>query len=103
MRELAVQAISDSNTANDRAALNNEYKQLSEEVQRIAENTQWNGQNILDGARTNTVFQVGANASQTIAVNFGDLATNNVIGAATNNGSALVTISLTENGVAKAI
>ena len=78
MRELAVQAISDSNTSNDRAALNNEYKQLSEEVQRIAENTQWNGQNILDGARTNTVFQVGANASQTIAVNFGDLATNNL-------------------------
>ena len=83
MRELAVQAISDSNTANDRAALNNEYKQLSEEVQRIAENTQWNGQNILDGARTNTVFQVGANASQTITVNFGDLATNNVTGSVT--------------------
>ena len=31
MRELAVQAISDSNTSNDRAALNNEYKQLSED------------------------------------------------------------------------
>ena len=103
MRELAVQAISDSNTSNDRVALNNEFKQLSSEVKRIAENTQWNGQNILDGARTSTVFQVGANASQTITVNFGDLATNNVIGAATNNGSALVTISLTENGVAKAI
>jgi flagellin len=103
MRELAVQAISDSNTSSDRAALNNEYKQLSEEVQRIAENTQWNGQNILDGARTNTVFQVGANASQTIAVNFGDLATNNITGTVTNNGSALVTISLTENGTAKTI
>ena len=103
MRELAVQAISDSNTSNDRVALNNEYKQLSEEVQRIAENTQWNGQNILDGARTNTVFQVGANASQTIAVNFGDLATNNITGTVTNNGSALVTISLTENGTAKTI
>ena len=48
MRELAVQAISDSNTANDRSALNNEYKQLSAEVQRIGENTQWNGTNILD-------------------------------------------------------
>ena len=78
MRELAVQAISDSNTASDRTALNNEYKQLSAEVQRIAENTQWNGTNILDGSRTSTTFQIGANASQTIAVNFGDLATNNV-------------------------
>ena len=77
MRELAVQAISDSNTTADRTALNNEYKQLSNEVKRVAENTQWNGTNILDGARTQTTFQIGANASQTIAVNFGDLATNN--------------------------
>ena len=68
MRELAVQAISDSNTASDRTALNNEYKQLSQEVQRVAENTQWNGTNILDGARTQTAFQIGANASQTISV-----------------------------------
>ena len=78
MRELAVQSISDSNTDNDRAALNNEFKQLSSEVKRIAENTQWNGTNILDGARTNSVFQIGANANQTIAVNFGDLSTDNV-------------------------
>ncbi len=77
MRELAVQSISDSNTADDRSALNNEYKQLSAEVARIAENTQWNGTNILDGARINSVFQIGANANQTIAVNFGDLSTNN--------------------------
>jgi flagellin len=78
MRELAVQSISDSNTDADRTALNNEYSQLSSEVKRIAENTQWNGTNILDGARTNSVFQIGANANQTIAVNFGDLATNNI-------------------------
>jgi flagellin len=77
MRELAVQSISDSNTTDDRSALNNEYKQLSAEVARIAENTQWNGTNILDGARTNSVFQIGANADQTISVNFGDLSTNN--------------------------
>jgi flagellin len=83
MRELAVQAISDSNTAADRTALNNEYKQLSSEVQRIAENTQWNGTNILDGARTQTTFQIGANANQTIDVNFGDLANNSV--SVTNN------------------
>jgi flagellin len=76
MRELAVQSISDSNTNADRGALNNEYKQLSAEVQRIAENTQWTGTNILDGARTSSVFQIGANADQTISVNFGDLSTN---------------------------
>jgi flagellin len=88
MRELAVQSISDSNTNADRGALNNEYKQLSAEVARIAENTQWNGTNILDGARTNSVFQIGANASQTIAVNFGDLSTNNVT-TTVNSGNAI--------------
>ena len=103
MRELAVQSISDSNTNADRGALNNEYKQLSAEVARIAENTQWNGTNILDGARTNSVFQIGANADQTIAVNFGDLSTNNLVGTVTNNSSATATISLTENGVATAM
>jgi flagellin len=77
MRELAVQSISDSNTNADRAALNNEFKQLSYEVSRIGENTQWNGTNILDGARTNSVFQIGANADQTITVNFGDLSAGN--------------------------
>ena len=87
MRELAVQSISDSNTEADRTALNNEYKQLSDEVKRIAENTQWNGTNILDGARTATTFQIGANASQTIEVNFGDLATNNIANASLVPGS----------------
>ena len=94
MRELAVQSISDSNTTADRGALNNEYKQLSAEVSRIAENTQWNGTNILDGARTNTVFQIGANANQTIAVNFGDLSTNNLTVAVSANNSAAVTLDM---------
>ena len=76
MRELAVQAISDSNTSADRTALNNEYKELSAEVRRVAGNTQWNGTNILDGDRTSTTFQIGANASQTIAVDFGTLGAN---------------------------
>ena len=94
MRELAVQAISDSNTNADRGALNNEYKQLSAEVARIAENTQWNGTNILDGARTNSVFQIGANANQTIAVNFGDLSTNNITSATSNNTTNAVTLDM---------
>ena len=101
MRELAVQAISDSNTSADRTALNNEYKQLSAEVQRVAENTQWNGTNILDGGRTSTTFQIGANASQTIAVNFGDLSSNDGAGsvtATTNANGAAATNVLTITG-----
>jgi flagellin len=101
MRELAVQAISDSNTTADRTALNNEYKQLSDEVKRVAENTQWNGTNILDGARTSTTFQIGANASQTIAVNFGDLATNNIANASLVPGST-GTVAAATSGTVKA-
>ncbi len=52
---------------------------------RVAENTQWNGTNILDGARTQTTFQIGANASQTIAVNFGDLSANDTTATITSN------------------
>ena len=85
MRELAVQSISDSNTTSDRTALNNEYKQLSAEVARVAENTQWNGTNILDGARTATTFQIGANANQTIEVNFGDLSANDTTATITSS------------------
>jgi len=99
MRELAVQAISDSNTSNDRTALNNEYQQLSAEVRRIAGNTQWNGTNILDGDRTATTFQVGANASQTIDVNFGTLGANitgtAVSTAQTSSAAAYTTVSFT--------
>jgi len=103
MRELGVQAISDSNTANDRAALNNEYKQLSAEIQRIAENTQWNGTNILDdtiGSAGVSTFQVGANANQTIDVDFGNLASNTASAAvsstpATGGGAAKNVITIT--------
>ena len=69
MRELAIQAISDTNTSSDRAALNLEFQALSSEISRIGGNTQWNGGNILDGlngtAGTST-FHIGANANQTI-------------------------------------
>ena len=58
MRELAVQAISDSNTASERTALDNEYKQLSAEVQRVAQNTQWNGTNTLDGVALKQPFRL---------------------------------------------
>ena len=48
MREISVQASSDSNVSSDRTALNNEFSQLRNEINRVASNTQWNGMNILD-------------------------------------------------------
>lgn len=85
MRELAVQAATDTNTSDDRAYLDLEYQQLTREITRIADNTQWNGMNILDNSQVgtggqasspstsgsevrNVKFHVGANADQTIDI-----------------------------------
>jgi len=68
IRDLAVQSSNDTNSASDRQALNEEVSSLISEVNRIAETTQFNGQNILDGALSSLSFQVGANEGQTIAV-----------------------------------
>ena len=77
MRELAVQATSDSNTADDVANLDLEFKALAEEIDRIVDATQWNGENILNGAGGdgndgNFTFQIGANDGQTVSVDFSD-------------------------------
>ncbi|RLK51023.1 flagellin [Alkalispirillum mobile] len=68
VRELAVQSANDSNSASDRAALNQEVEQLVDEAGRIAESTEFNDQTVLDGALSDLFFQVGANQGQTIAV-----------------------------------
>ncbi|MES2324430.1 MAG: flagellin [Pseudomonadota bacterium] len=68
VRELAVQSANGSNSTSDRASLQGETLQLTQELNRVANTTQFNGQNVLDGTLTNAQFQVGANANQTISV-----------------------------------
>lgn len=75
MRELAVQSANDTNTAQDRAKINAETKQLIAEVNRVAETTTFNGMKILDGSFSGKQFQIGADAGQTISVNVGDAST----------------------------
>jgi flagellin len=64
MRELAVQAASDTVTTDQKAYLNAEFQNLRTEIDRIGSTTQWNGANLLDkSAATNTgvyTFQIGA-------------------------------------------
>ena len=73
MRELAIQAISDTMGSTDRSAVNTEFEALREEITRIAVNTQFNGAAVFGQAANSTkAFQVGANASQTISVVFGN-------------------------------
>jgi flagellin len=76
MRELAVQAASGTMGSTDRTALDTEFQALSDQIQDIGANTQWNGTNILDdtvGTTGSVNFQVGANASQTVTTDFGSL------------------------------
>ncbi|BBO21391.1 MAG: flagellin [Rhodocyclaceae bacterium] len=68
IRELAVQAANSTNSSSDRAALDQEVQQRLAEVDRIASQTSFNGQKILDGTFGNATFQVGANVGETISV-----------------------------------
>ena len=61
IRELAVQSANASNSAGDRASLQNEVSQLRSEIDRVAANSSFNGVKLLDGSFTNQTFQVGAN------------------------------------------
>jgi len=61
MRELAVQSRNDSNSTEDRAALDKEFQSMASELTRIAQSTQLNGKNLLDGSASVMTFQVGSN------------------------------------------
>ena len=68
MRELAVQAQNGSNGTSDRANLDTEYQQLSQEVTRIATQTKFNGVAIVGASAGAQVFQVGANGGDTLTI-----------------------------------
>ncbi|WP_308388910.1 flagellin [Acidithiobacillus sp. AMEEHan] len=76
IRTTAVQAANASNTTSDRQALQGVVSQLLAQVQTIATQTQFNGQNILDGTFAGAAFQVGANSNQIINVAVGNTQTN---------------------------
>jgi len=75
IRELAVQSANATNSSTDRQALQAEVGQLVSELDRIATNTEFNGQKLLDGTFGAAVFQVGANANQTIQTTTGNFRT----------------------------
>ncbi|MDF9616625.1 flagellin domain-containing protein [Pseudomonas entomophila] len=61
MRELALQSRNDSNSQTDRDALDKEFQSMLKEIDRIADSTQLNGKNLLDGSAGAMTFQVGSN------------------------------------------
>ena len=72
---LAVQSINSTNSASDRQALNAEVGQLASELERIAQSSEFNGQKVLNGDISSAVFQVGANANQTITATTANFST----------------------------
>ena len=99
MRELAVQSANDTNSQTDRDSLNAEVTQLKEELNRIAETTEFNGKKLLDGTMTDATFQVGANAGENQTISFsiasskGDVL--GTVSAGTVTGTAQVGTALT--------
>ncbi len=78
IRQLSVQSANATNSTTDRSALNSEVSQLKQELSRIANTTSFNGQKILDGSLQGASFQVGAEASQTIALSINSAAAKNL-------------------------
>lgn len=74
IRDLAVQAANGSNSASDRASLNNEASQLISEINRVASSSNFNGVNLLDGSFANQTFQVGANGSANDQISISSIA-----------------------------
>ena len=124
MRELSVASQNGTTTVSDRSAMSTEFVQLQTEINRIANNTQYNGQNILDGTitqtaviplsevdTTNNKFTTSAHglvngqrlvynaASGTVVGGLTDGAVYYVVGAATNE----YQVSLTSGGSAVAL
>jgi flagellin len=68
MRNLAVQSLNATNSASDRASLDQQFQQLSQDIDTVAKTSNFNGVNLLDGSFQGATFQIGANVGQTITV-----------------------------------
>lgn len=104
IRELAVQSANATNSASDRAALDQEVQQRLAEINRIATQTSFNGQKVLDGSFGSAQFQVGANVGETIGINLTTGVRADQIGQiATQTGTAVTGNALTDGGFTIAV
>jgi len=111
IRELAIQSANDTNSTSNRQSIQAEVDQLYDELDRIANVTQFNGVNVLDGSVGSTTLQIGANAGENLtfsidSVTTRDLNLNAVSGLGELNGGRVNTNAATQaneitiNGVA---
>ena len=85
IRDLALQSANGTNSAIDRQALNEEVQQLKAEIQRVSEQTNFNGTKLLDGTFTDVTFQIGANEGEDVTVSI-EGSTVDKLGAAQTDG-----------------
>ena len=106
IRDLALQSANATNSSIDRQALNVEVQQLKDEIQRIAEQTNFNGTKLLDGTFDDVTFQIGANEGESLTFGIAQ-ATTDVLGTAPTDGmssepqaNAMAAGDLVINGIA---
>ena len=101
IRELAVQASNGTNSQSDRDALQKEVAQLQSEIQRVAEQTNFNDTKLLDGSFTGVAFQVGANAGEIITISgIANAQTSALGGAVTRHSGSVAVSSITGSATA---
>jgi flagellin len=104
IRELALQSGTGTTDSSDRSYLNAEFQQLLLEIDRIAENTQWNGRDILDGTagggNSLVSYQVGVNPSQTVSLAFGNF-TNAGVGVMASLSSQYLSTTTVASAIAR--
>lgn len=104
IRELAVQSSNATNSNTDRNALQSEVTQLLDEIDRVGNQTAFNGKKLLDGSFSGQVFQVGANAGETITLSAIVDANTAALGSVSEaTGGALSVAASTLTGFATAI
>lgn len=88
MRELATQAATDTNTETDRKEIQKEINQLLDEIDRIAQQTEFNTQKLLNGSFSGKIFHIGANSGQNMSITIGDMGTSalGTVGATSGTG-----------------
>jgi flagellin len=85
MREVAVLATNDTYSSAQKSAMNDEYQALLTQIDQLATNTQWNKMGLITGSGGEVggsgmfIFQIGANAGQTITVSVGNQATSGLL------------------------
>jgi flagellin len=101
MRELSVQSANATNTTDDRTALNDEFGELSSELDRIVDTTTFNGQKLLNSTyAAGAKFQVGANAGEQIAISIQNVATSKLGGTVKVNAASVGTASAASTAMA---